>query len=462
MAIVPQNAREMALEILYQVESESAYANLELNKRLSGGNWQNNDLRLITELVYGVLRMRGAIDFLLAQLLTKPLQTLPPKVLIILRLGMYQLLYLDKIPESAVVNEAVKMTKRYGYAGIASVVNAVLRNYLRKKEEVTLPDISQKKEYLTHTLSHPAWLIDYLLDDLSWGFEDAVSFCCFNNQQRGVSIRTNTLKTSVEELLALLQEEGLEPQKGNLAPEAITLARAVGLAKTKSLREGLFQVQDEASMLVAHALDPKPGSRILDLCAAPGGKSTHLAQLMQNDGEIHAYDMYPHKVTLIQENVRRLGLDMIKAKIGDARRLSSSYNQWADAVLLDAPCTGLGVLGRRPDSRWQKKREDISTLAVLSYELLCAAADYLKPGGVLVYSTCTITKEENQLQVERFLKEHDEFTLSPMNHLADVLKENNDRIGLSDQAMMQNGMWQLLPQTNQTEGFFIARLQKLK
>lgn len=445
------SAREAALLILHQVEKNKAYANLQTAKALDGGAYSSQDMRLITEISYGTQRMRAAIDYLLGRLLTKPLDSLPLWILIILRMSVYQLLYMDKLPPSAVVNEAVKLAKKYGHAGTASLVNGVLRNYLRRTADGTLslPAKEAGEEYLATTLSHPSWLIGYL--QKIWSFADIEAFCLFNNARPGVHIRTNTLKTVREELINKLQAEGLEPSLGCYAPEAITLEKFGGIARLDSFKQGLFQVQDEASMIAAHVLGAQKGAKVLDLCAAPGGKTTHIAQLMEDTGEIHAFDVHEHKIELIKENCRRLGIHSVRAALCDARHLPDSYQGWADYILLDAPCSGLGVLGRRPDARWRKSIGDVAEMKALSGEILGAAASYLKPGGIICFSTCTITPEENESAIKEFLQNRPDFSSIPFPRLPWLSQEEE---------AMKRGMLQLLPQKHGLEGFFMARLQK--
>ena len=363
------SAREAALLILFKIEKEGAYANLEANKVLA--ELPENDRRLGREIVYGTIAHRASLDYILNKLLKKPVDSLPIWIQLILRLSLYQLLYLQKIPVSAAVNEGVKLAKKYGHQGTAHLTNAVLRNYLRKSGELTLPrETDNLEDYLSITLSHPRWLTEYLME--YWPVGDIISFYQYNNRHQSMTIRTNTLKTSRDRLIEALRSRGMEAGEGCLAPESIILTQATGLFDTDLFLDGYFQAQDESSMLAAHILEPQPGETVIDLCAAPGGKTTHIAQLMKNNGIIYAFDIHPHKIELIRDNCQRLGIGIVNAEVGDAGDLPEKYLGIADSVLLDAPCSGLGVLGDRPDLRWRKEKEDIEVMAGIFRESYCS------------------------------------------------------------------------------------------
>ncbi|MCL2677879.1 MAG: 16S rRNA (cytosine(967)-C(5))-methyltransferase RsmB [Clostridiales bacterium] len=447
----PLPAREAALLILNKIVKDGAYANLETARVLSACPYPGNEAALVTELVYGVCRMQAACDWLLNRLLSKPPEKLPLPILLILRMGIYQLLYLQKIPPSAAVDESVKLAKKYGHAGTAALVNAVLRAFCRRREELNFPAKEGNPALYLHTaLSHPEWLAEYLLG--MWPLDDAEAFCLYNNASHGISIRANTLKTSREQLKQALTEEGIEAQESAFAPEGLILRRVSSLEKLNAFKEGLFMAQEQSSMLAAHALSPAPGAKVLDICAAPGGKTTHLAQLMGNRGAIRALDKHPHKIALIEENCRRLGIDIVQAEAADARQAAGALAGWADYLLLDAPCSGLGVLARRADARWRKTSADIAAMSALGRELLCAAADMLASGGVMVFSTCTVTREENRENLEWFLQSRPDFVLEP---LALPFVPNQ-----AQKEAHECGFWQILPQNEGIEGFFIARLRK--
>lgn len=451
----PENAREGALHVLYDVEKEGAYVNLALAKILREDSFDSRDAALLTQLVYGTLRYQAVLDYYLGELLRKPPDNFPLWIYLILRLSLYQLLFLDKIPPSAAVNEGVKLAKKYGHKGTVSLVNAVLRNFLRSKDRLALPTKEDSwTDYLNLTLSHPAWLTAYLLKD--WPESEIEAFYNYNNSRDSITLRVNTLKISRNQLIKDLLKLGIRAEQGRMAPESLILKGAGNIFSQSVFKEGYCTVQDQSSMLAAHALAPAKGSCVLDLCAAPGGKATHLAQLMEDQGEIHAIDIHPHKLKLIRDNCQRLGINSITAKEGDSLELPLEYQEWADYILLDAPCSGLGVLGSRPDLRWQKREQDIYTMAQLSASLLLQAAAYLKVGGTLLFSTCTITKEENIQNIAGFLESRPDFALKPLENLTEMAFDQDDL------SQLNKGYWQLLPQKHGVDGFFLARLEKLR
>jgi len=445
-------AREAAYLVLWQIDQEAAYANLALQKFLREHRLTPADARLATEIVYGASRMRAALDHLLSRLLTRPLDQLMREALIILRLSLYQLHYLDKAEPYAVVDEAVKLAKRFANPALAALVNGVLRNYLRRDKHSLLPGKAELPRYLSVTQSYPLWLVKWLLKHYTP--QQAEAFCAYGNARPGVFLRANTLKTGRDQLREAIGARGGAVEIAGLAPETLRLDRGADLLQGPLFREGLFTVQGAASQLAAHALNPRTGSRVIDLCAAPGGKTTHLAALMENRGDVRAFDLHAHKLPLIMDNCRRLGIDIVQAAAADGEALPGDCRGWADYLLLDAPCSGLGVLNVRPDSRWHKRAEDIPLLADASLKLLEAASGYVRPGGYLCYSTCTITEEENGGNLRRFLAGHPEYSPAPLTGLAPLLQRPEDR-----EAAL-GGQIQLLPFDQGMEGFYLALLRR--
>ena len=449
------SAREAALQVLHAVEEEGAYANLALNRVLEGQNLNKLDRGLATELVYGTLKWRGKVDWVLSRFLSRPLEKLDPWIREILRLGAYQLLFMDRIPVSAACNEGVNLAKIYGHKGTAGLVNGVLRNLERNLQGLEYPQPGEDlREHLVVNYSHPRWMVEKWLEEL--GPEEALSLCKANNEVPPLTVRTNTLKVSREQLAEILTGEGMEISPANYAPEGLVVRDLFALTRLESFRQGLFQVQDESSMLVARVVNPRPGDLVIDACSAPGGKTTHLAQVMGNRGKIMALDIHPHKLGLVEENCRRLDIEMVETQAFDARELPDRWSGKADCVLVDAPCSGLGVLRRRPEIRWRKEIAQLPELAALQKALLVKAAGCVKPGGALIYSTCTITREENLQVVEDFSAKNPEFGLVD---LTPYLPENLFNAG-GHLPTATKGYVQLMPHIHGTDGFFIARWER--
>lgn len=439
-------ARDTAARILNEVNENGAYANVALAKYLRRFPLSDQDRRFVTELVYGAVKAGGTLDWILRRYANRPLKKIPPMVRQILRLGIYQLFYLDRVPASAVCNTAVDLTKKYSHAGTAKFVNAVLRTAVREPERAAFPQgKGHAAEGLALSSQHPYWLVKRWIKQ--FGFEETQRLCAFDNEQPVLSVRTNTLKTNREALLQKLCEGGALAESSCWTPEGIRIYAHGALDELAPLQQGLCQVQDESSMLVAHVLDPQPGEFVIDCCSAPGGKTTHIAALMQDQGHILAGDVFDHKLERIRANAERLGIQSIETKQVDAREIGRMYPAQADRVLVDAPCSGLGVLRRKPDARWKKTPEEIAGLPSLQKAILNSAACAVKPGGVLVYSTCTIEPEENQSVAEDFLRSHSEYVLETAGQFLPCQKR--------DEAMVQ-----LFPQRDGTDGFFIARFRR--
>lgn len=438
-------ARNIALKILNEVTEKNAYANIALtNEFMRQSALSEQDRRFITELVYGTLKSINTLDWMLGHFIDRRIDKIPPVIRNILRMGMYQIFFLTKVPISATCNESVNLAKKYGHAGTIKFVNAVLRNAGRNQDKIIYPDKELHPiQYCSLKYFHPEWMIKRWIERL--GFEATEALCCYNNTTPPLSLRTNTLKNSREQLLVILNKEQVDCSPSHWTPEGIVCRSFPSLNKLCSLQQGLFQVQDESSMLVAHVLDPKPGEFIIDACSAPGGKSTHIAALMKNTGKIIATDVHQHKLNLINENCQRLGISIIETQCQDATMLHHQYSVAADRVLVDAPCSGMGTLRRKADSRWRKTEEMLSDLPKLQYDILHSASLCVKPGGVLIYSTCTTEPEENQEVLNHFLNNHQEFHLQTAGSFLPSLKEEKTI--------------QLWPHIDHVDGFFIARMQ---
>lgn len=437
------DAREFALKVISEVELKGAYANIVLARELTRHSLADQDRRFATELIYGVIKTGETLDWIVGHYCTRPLAKIDSPIRNILRLGMYQLFFLTRVPPSAACNESVKLAKKYGHVGTVKFVNAVLRNATREPDKVRYPDPTRDEAaYLSLLYYHPRWLVARWLQHMD--SEVVAELCRCNNMTPPLSLRTNTLKIDRHSLQLRLEEEGVSCFPSSLVPEGLVCSDHPALAKLPSLAEGLVQVQDESSMLVSHVLAPQSGEFVIDACGAPGGKSTHIAALMKNQGRVLSTDIHSHKLAITAENAARLGITIIETVQLDATALHTVYAGQADRVLVDAPCSGLGVLRRKPDSRWRKTEDTLRELPPLQEAILTSAAACVKPGGVLVYSTCTTEKEENQEVVKAFLEKNSDFSLETTGHWLPVKREED--------------MVQLWPHVDHTDGFFIARM----
>lgn len=448
-----KSAREMALDLLLQMEREQSYSNLLLNQGLKRYPLDERERRLATELIYGTIQRRYTLDQILNRLVKKGADSLEPWVRQLLRLGLYQLLFLDKIPERAAVHETVQLAKKRGHAGIAGLVNGVLRSYLRRREELNPPKNPQTISEKAAKYSAPEWMIKRMEE--AYGEEATQRTLEIVLLPPPVSLRVNRLKISRDAFIERWRrEQAGEIRPSLIAPEGVLVEKGGNPAHTSLFEEGYCTIQDESSMLVAHALNPKSGMMVLDMCAAPGGKTTHLAERMDGEGRILACEIHAHKLPLIREQAERLGHDIIDVKQADGRMLSKELPSASfDAILLDAPCSGLGVMRRKPDIKWSKEAETASSLVRLQKALLDTAAKLLKPGGKLVYSTCTWEPRENAEQIQDFLESHPEFSAdeSLLDDLPDLVAEK---------ALTGPGSVQILPHHFGSDGFFISRLKK--
>ncbi len=408
------------------------------------------DRAFIQQLLFGVYRWRSKIDWALERCVHTSLKKLSFQTLSILRLGAFQLLFLDKVPHSAAVNESVKLAKSGPAPWTGGLINGTLRTLSRIRDSLAFPAADDLLGYLTITQSHPLWLVDYWLKTL--GPHETVALCEADNQIPPLNLRVNTLLSSREDLLDRLKRQVGQVEPTPFSPVGLRVVHPQGpLHASELYLEGLYQIQDEASQLIAYILDPQPGERVLDLCAGFGGKTTHLAQLMKNQGAILGVDFSSSKIRELGKNARRLGLRNIRVQTGDFLQPDFfNKNQPAfDRILVDAPCSGWGVIRRHPDLKWRIRLEDSRRLAEQQNKFLQKAAEYLKPKGTLVYSTCTLCPEENEAVIEQFLAGHPEFFL---DSVAPYLP--GPARGLAD----PRGFYYAWPHRHGTDGFFAARL----
>lgn len=431
-----RDARRVALDALIAFRREGSWPDLYLKK--ASAPLPREEAALAAALTYGVLENRALLDFWIGACSSVPLRRMTPPVPDILRLALYQLVFMDKVPPSAAVNEAVKQARACANPRAASFCNAVLRALAEKRDALPMPG-GPDAERLSVRYSHPAWLVRRLLALL--GPEETEAFLRLDNGPAPLTARVNTVRTDDAALLALL---GDNASPGRL-PHSLSLRRLDAAAR-RALEEGLLYVQDEASQLCALALGAGPGMRAADLCAAPGGKTLVLAQEMADDGELIACDLYEHRVALVAENAARAGLHIVRARAHDACEVLTEYAGRMDAVLCDVPCSGLGVIRKKPDLRY-KDEETLRALPPVQARILRAGAELVAPGGTLVYSTCTVLPEENEAQVRAFLAARPDFALCPFT------------LPVVGACPGEITLW---PQRCGTDGFYIAKLRKRK
>jgi 16S rRNA (cytosine967-C5)-methyltransferase len=444
-----KNARHVACEILMRIEREQSYADRLIDEELSSGRLQGPDRGLLTELVFGVLRRRGTLDFLIDAFSDRKVERLERPVAALLRLGLYQAFFLDRVPVSAAVNETVKLAKVFAPRA-AGFVNAVLRRADRERESVPWPDRNADlASYLAARHSLPRWLSVQWVEQL--GAAEAEALACAMSEPPPLTLRANTLKTTREGLLSLFAAEGLPAHPGDYSPTAVTVMSRVRPTSLPGFPEGLFTVQDESSQLAVSFLSPLPGQRVLDLCAAPGGKATHIAQLLENRGTLLACDRDGRKLRRIGETAERLGLTTIETRELDASSPDAPLARTSfDRVLVDAPCTGLGVIRRNPEAKWRLIPEDQGRLARTQRAILGTAADCLADDGILIYSTCSTSVEENEGVVDDFLSARGDFMVE---NLRDLFPRFAD-------LFTDRGFFRSWPHRHTMDGFFAARLRK--
>ena len=423
------NNRKTAYQTLLDVESKKAYSNIALNHKIAVN--KPSTPAFVRELVYGVLERKLTLDYYIDQLLTEGIESLKTPEITILRMGIYQLGYMEKVPEYAAVSECVDLAKKY-CKGRAGLINGVLREYQNKKIYLTLPARDEDEvKYLSIKYSYAPWIIELWLKYYSMSFVEQLLEA--GNQTPPLTVRANWLKIRKEDLKKAFRERGFEVEDGKLAQNALNV-KGSKVLNSELYRYGLFTPQDESSMLVSEKIGVKQGDLVMDVCAAPGGKTTAIAERMNNTGKIIASDIYRRKLDLVDKEAKRLGITNIETRSWDATRVDSTMVKKADKVLVDAPCSGLGVVRRKPEIKYRELSEDIMMMPKKQADILSASSSYVKPGGTLVYSTCTINPEENEKIIDQFLKRNRDF-------------EKVERT-------------LLLPNVNGTDGFFICVMKR--
>jgi 16S rRNA (cytosine967-C5)-methyltransferase len=454
-----QNPRQLAFIALRNIHRQGAFTDIALDRVLQTTELSDADRRLVTELVYGSVRRMRSLDALIDQLGKKKAHQQPPDLRTILHIGLYQLRYQERIPASAAVNTTVELAKENGFKGLAGVVNGLLRQYDRLASSSS--DLNQSNPKSNDPLqlpvepidrlgilhSFPNWMIEMWLEQL--GVEETEQFCEWLNQSPTIDLRVNPLRVSIEEVEAAMQAAGVDVRRVSHLPQALRVVGGTGrIQQLPGFSEGWWTIQDSSAQLVSHLLDPQAGDVVIDACAAPGGKTTHIAELMADQGKIWACDRAASRLKKLKENSQRLQLQSIQISTGDSRNFPQ-FTNCADRVLLDAPCSGLGTLHRRPDIRWRITPETVQELSVLQGELLEQAATWVKPGGVLVYATCTLHPQENEEVIQPFLEQHSHWQI----------KQPSPDSPLSAFSTPQ-GWLKVWPHRYQMDGFFMVRLMR--
>lgn len=445
---VSANPRQLAFITLRAIQ-RGAFADVALDQTIQRSPLNPLDKRLLTELVYGTIRQQRTLDALIDQFGKKNSQQQPPDLRLILHLGLYQLRYLSHVPPSAAVNTTVELAKDNGFAGLAGVVNGILRQYERSRQRedsaefidpLRLPPEAIARLGILH--SYPDWIVAVWLEQFGELATDQL--CQWLNQAPAIDLRVNPLRSSLAQVEAALNAVEIETQRLPWLPQALRLVNPVGdITRLPGFQEGWWMVQDGSAQLVSQVLDPQPGETVIDACAAPGGKTTHIAELMGDRGTVWACDKTPSRLKKVQQNCDRLGLHSIKIQVGDSRH-QPQWAQQGDRVLVDAPCSGLGTLHRHADARWRQTPASVATLSQLQQEILSQAATWVKPTGRLVYATCTLHPAENEQIIEQFLTTHPAWSLVPLPaHLPYTTPF---------------GWGKVLPHEHNLDGFFIAQL----
>ena len=440
------NAREIAYKILLDVEKNKNYSNMSINKHFKDVKLSNQDRGLATEIVYGVIENKYYIDYMIDKLSKVKTNKMEIYVKTLLRMGIYQIIFLNSISDYAAVNETVNLAKKKN-SKVSGFINGILRNVIRQKE--TIGDIKVKDDidYLAIKYSYDKWLIRNWM--IHFGKEFTEELLEANSERPSIYLRTNTLKVTRDELIEKLLEQNIKAEKVNVVDEAIKVENLKDIENNKLYKEGLFTVQDISSMLVGKVMNPKENSLVLDVCSAPGGKTTHIATLMKNTGQVVSRDIYDHKLKLINASCKRLGLTNVDVQEYDGMKLDKDSIAKFDYVLADVPCSGLGIIRRKPEIKY-KEKEEFRELPPIQKKIHENASKYVKVGGTLIYSTCTIQDSENLDVIKEFLQKHKNFELSPIDEV---------RVDLDNQ---DKGFMKIYPNVHDMDGFFISKLIRVR
>ena len=436
------NCRKLAVKILNRVLNEGAYSNIILSKELNEVELNDKDKALLTEIVYGVLRRRRTLDVIIANFV-KDIKLMDKNILNILRVAIYQMNFLDKIPTYAACNEAVEEAKEVSESD-SKLVNGILRSFTKNPDDINVP--GNKIDEYAYKFSFEPWMIRLLIKQ--YGENSAKKIMSGLNNVPKVSIRVNELNSDYDEVYDKLEEMEYDISEGVICPEAINIKGGKSIENNPLFKEGKITVQDESAMLVAPLLDLQEGMNVIDLCSAPGGKTTHISEILGNTGKVLAFDLHESKLGLIKENCDRLGITNVETCAGDATKLNAELVASSDRVLIDVPCSGLGIIRKKPEIKWNKKRNDLREIIPVQREIMNNAWQYLKQGGVMIYSTCTLNKEENEENIEWFVNTHKDCEVKR------IFVGKQDNLVYS-----REGYLTVMPNENM-DGFFIAKLEK--
>lgn len=443
------NARLVAFNALLRVNNDNGYSNIILDKALCDSDLDNRDAALAASIFYGVIERRLTLDYIISKYSNVPRNKVLCETMELLRIGIYQIMFMDKIPDSAAVNECVKIAKKKKLFSSVGFINGILRNVSRNKDKIVFPDKKDRVEYLKIKYSCPEWIIN--LWDNNYGEACTENILKSVMGRPGLTARVNNTHNSVEELILKLEESGVHAKSIDWIDNAIELENTGTISKLKSFNNGDFHIQDLASQFCCSVLSPRQGDLVLDVCSAPGGKTFTIAERMNNTGRVLSFDIYESKVSLIRGGSKRLGLSIIEANMRDAA--TSDFDlPMADRVLCDVPCSGLGIIRRKPEIRY-KEVSTLKELYNIQYEILLNSSRFTKVGGILVYSTCTLNPLENNLVANRFLEENDNYVAYDIN-----LPKNITRIYSED----RDNQITLMPHEHKTDGFFIAAFKRLR
>lgn len=440
--------RELALKILYKIDKEQAYSNIALDEVIKQNrkNLTQKDIGLISEITYGVTTWRLTLDEIIKKYSKIRLKKISPWILNILRMGIYQIVFLDKIPKSAAVNESVNLAKKYGHTSSSNFVNAILRK-VEKNDYEEFFEIEDDIERISKTTSMPEWIIKELMKNRS--IEEVSEICKNSNIKSKITIRVNNLKIDKNKLEEQFKERNIEYEETK-SQDFLVVEKLKNIENLDLFKNGFFTIQDVSAGLTAIVLNPQSGENILDACSAPGGKTTYMAELMKNKGKIEAWDIHEHRTKLVEQNAKRLGINIIETKVNDAIIFNENYKEKFDKILLDVPCLGIGVIKRKPDIKWQRKPEDVIEITKIQEKILENCSKYLKNNGEIVYSTCSILKEENEDVINKFLQKNKEFTIQKFYEKEkEIINENIDKSGFINISTNKNN-----------DGFFICKLHK--